>query len=216
METRFTPEAQDMLRDLYLLDPRSFQEISLKGVPTGALDTLTKALQALRPDVVKSDLEKELFDLANSWSTIKLGRLEEFAVDEEFENEDDSDADEAPELESYISNVGSDDHREHCRNCAGCVYLLLIEYNMLTNAFPTIGLAYKYLLTLSVTQVACERSFSALKVIKTHMRSRLSQFRLEAFMLMKVECELMMSIDNDKIIDKLADHSDTYKKILKY
>ncbi len=81
--------------------------------------------------------------------------------------------------------------------------------------FFAIGLAYKYLLTLSVTQVACERSFSALKVIKTHMRRRLSQVNLEALMLMKVNHDIVTSIDTDNIIDKVANHSKAYGNILK-
>ena len=36
-----------------------------------------------------------------------------------------------------------------------------------------IGLALNFLLTLSFSRVACERSFSALKVIKNHMRNTL-------------------------------------------
>ena len=43
------------------------------------------------------------------------------------------------------------------------------EYNMLTNTFKYLGSAYKHLLTLSLTQLACERSFSALKFIKANL-----------------------------------------------
>ena len=86
---------------------------------------------------------------------------------------------------------------------------------MLTNTFKYLGLAYRYLLTLSVTQVACERSFSALKFIKTHVRSRLRQDNLEGLMLMKVEHELTLAIDNEFIIDKIANHSKSYARILK-
>ena len=92
----------------------------------------------------------------------------------------------------------------------------LVEYNMLTNAFSCIGLAYKFFLTLSVTQVSCERSFSALKVIKSRIRSLLSQDHLEAFMLMKCEYEIVFNIDNNEIIDQVAEHSEVYRKNLKY
>src|SRR4029434_2809125 len=52
-----------------------------------------------------------------------------------------------------------------CKNCAICVNLLLPQYNLLTDAYHVIGLAYKFLLTLSITQVACERSFSTLTFV---------------------------------------------------
>ena len=112
----------------------------------------------------------------NKMNTIKLGRLEESIYYHREDVEKESDDEEETE---FIGGTGTEEHREHCKNCPSCVYLLLIEYNMLTNTFKYIGLAYQYLLTLSVTQVACERSFSTLKLIKTHMRNMLSQDNLE-------------------------------------
>jgi len=48
-------------------------------------------------------------------------------------------------------------------------------------------MAYKFLLTLSTTQVACERSFSTLEFVKNRLRSTIAQEHLEAFMLMATE-----------------------------
>src|SRR4029434_5427206 len=53
--------------------------------------------------------------------------------------------------------------------CAICVQILS-QYNLLTDAYHVIGLAYKFLLTLSITQVACERSFSTLTFVKNRLR----------------------------------------------
>ena len=83
----------------------------------------------------------------------------------------------------------------------------MMEYNMLTNAFQYIGLAYKYLLTLPVTQVACERAFSILKIIKTRLRNSLAQSNLESFMLMMVVLRISLTIDNEYIIDQVASSS---------
>jgi len=66
---------------------------------------------------------------------------------------------------------------------------VLQRYNLLTDSYHRIGLGHKFLLTLSVTQVACERSFSTLKFIKNRLRSTASQEHLEAFMLMAIEKE---------------------------
>lgn len=52
-----------------------------------------------------------------------------------------------------------------CKNCV-CCYQRLRWYILLTEAYHVIGLGYKFLFTLSVTQVACERSFSTLKFTK--------------------------------------------------
>ena len=102
-----------------------------------------------------------------------------------------------------------------CKNCAICVHLILSQYNLLTDAYHVIGLAYKFLLTLSITQVACERSFSTLKFVKNRLRSSLSQDNLEAFMLMCTEKEILMSISNDTvIIDKVAETSALLRRLL--
>ena len=95
-----------------------------------------------------------------------------------------------------------------------CVHLILSQYNLLTDAYHVIGLAYKFLLTLSITQVACERSFSTLTFVKNRLRSSLSQDNLEAFMLMCTEKEILMSISNDTVIDKVAETSALLRRLL--
>lgn len=87
---------------------------------------------------------------------------------------------------------------------------------MLTNAYPLIGLAYKFLLTLSVTQVACERTFSTLKCVKTRLRSTISQDHLEAFLLMSTHKDTLMDLSIDVIIDKLAETSDLMRRQLTF
>lgn len=67
-----------------------------------------------------------------------------------------------------------------------------------------IGLADKLLLTLAITQVACERSFS-IKFIN-RLRSTLSQRHLEALML--------MSLYNDTVINKVAETSALLRRSL--
>ena len=43
-----------------------------------------------------------------------------------------------------------------CKECPLCCYQMLRRYNLLTDAYQILGLGYLFLLTLSVTQVACE------------------------------------------------------------
>ena len=215
---RFTPETQDLLHDLSCLDPRSFASLLKSELPSGCMANLAKALQHCDSTITKSRLHVEIIELARVWDVMKLGRLDEYEHSpDHHDNSDKSDSDDDKnDDQKFTGNFGSAEHREHCRNCAGCVYLLLHEYNMLTNAFSCIGLAYKFLLTLSDTQVACERSFSALKIIKSRIRSVLSHDNLEAFMLMKCEYEIVFNIDNNDIIEQVAEHSQDYWSNLKY
>ena len=69
------------------------------------------------------------------------------------------------------------------------------------------------MLTLSVTQVACERTFSTLKLVKHRLRATISAKRLEASLLMSVE-EILHQIDTDSIIDRVANNSTLLRKEL--
>jgi len=77
-----------------------------------------------------------------------------------------------------------------------------------------IGLAYKLLLALPVSQATCERSFSALKRIKNRLRSTTTQEHLEAFMLMSVEKGIQAKLDNKDIIDSIAASIDLRRHLL--
>ena len=83
-----------------------------------------------------------------------------------------------------------------------------------SDAYHVIGLAYKFVLTLSVTQVACERSFSTLKYIENRLRNSLSQEHLETFMLMSTEKDISHSLDADMVIDRVAEKSKLLQKLL--
>ncbi|XP_026815253.1 zinc finger protein 2-like [Rhopalosiphum maidis] len=60
----------------------------------------------------------------------------------------------------------------------------------------TAGLNMTFL-TLPVTQIACERSFSTLKFIKNRLRNTLTYENLEAFIFMSVEKRKLASINDD-------------------
>jgi hypothetical protein len=100
--------------------------------------------------------------------------------------------------------------------CVVCCFSILMNYNLYTNAYPALYLSYKLLLTFSVTQVGCERSFSKLKYVKNYLRNSITQDHLESFILMNVEKEILTSIFPATIIDKVALNSEALKKLLLY
>ena len=59
-------------------------------------------------------------------------------------------------------------------------------------------------MTVAVTQVECERSFSLLKIIKSRLRSMLGQEQLEAFTLLSIERRILDEIPSDEVIDKFS------------
>jgi hypothetical protein len=101
-----------------------------------------------------------------------------------------------------------------CKNCVICCYNVLVKYNLFANAYPTLTIAYQYILTLPVTQVTCERSFSTLKYLKNRLRNSITNKHLESFMLMAIENKILMEIDNNIIINAVGEKSKLLSKLL--
>lgn len=104
--------------------------------------------------------------------------------------------------------------KKTCKNCILCVYLVLKKFNFHSKAYKCLYLAYKFILSLSVSQVACERSFSKLKTIKTRLRSSLSQDNLEACMMMSIEKDVLMEVNNEEVKNVLGSSNATMSKLL--
>ena len=65
--------------------------------------------------------------------------------------------------------------------------------------------AYRILLTIPVTVASAERSFSKLKLIKSYLRSTISQERLNELTILSIEKHMLEQIDfNSLIIDFLS------------
>jgi hypothetical protein len=90
----------------------------------------------------------------------------------------------------------------------------MVKYNLYSNAYPTLSIAYQYLLTLAVTQVACERSFSTLKFVKHRLRNSMTNKHLESFMLMAIEKKILCSLNNNMIVNKVCEKSKIFSKLL--
>ena len=81
----------------------------------------------------------------------------------------------------------------------------LFEYLLVNNrftTFPNIFIALRIYLTMPVTVASGERSFSKLKLIKTYLRSTISQERLNNLAMLSVETDITKTLDF-KIILKL-------------
>ena len=76
--------------------------------------------------------------------------------------------------------------------------------------------AYKVILTLSVTQVGCERTFSKLIYVKNRLRNHLSEDREDFLLLMCIEQDVLLRISNHTIIDELAKMNPEMRRLLLY
>jgi len=59
-------------------------------------------------------------------------------------------------------------------------------------------------ITLPVSTASCERSFSALRHIKTWVRNSMTNSRLSSVALLAIERERALSLNNEKVIDVFA------------
>ena len=79
-----------------------------------------------------------------------------------------------------------------------------IKENSLESTFPNLEVAIRIYLTLPVTNCTAERSFSALKRIKSEIRSTMDNKKLKSLMLLCTQSDITMKIDYGDIIDDFA------------
>jgi hypothetical protein len=67
--------------------------------------------------------------------------------------------------------------------------------------YPFANIAYRILLTVPVTVASAERSFSKLKLLKSYMRSTMTQERLSSLATIALESDILEKINHKKMIE---------------
>lgn len=80
---------------------------------------------------------------------------------------------------------------------------VLLQEN-LDLVFPNVTVALRVFLTMPLTVASAERSFSKLKLIKTYLRSNMSNDRLTQLAVISIENSVARTISFDAILDKWA------------
>lgn len=174
------------------------------------MEEVSKHIQQFDNKDTAEQLRTELQSLAGQWSTLKQSVADAYSG---CSGQNDSDSGES-ESDQEIPALPCSSSTASCKACPLCCYKVLHDLSLFTDAYKNIGLTYKLLLTLPVSQVACERSFSYLKLIKNRLRSTMTQEHLEAFMLMSVEKGVLAKLDNGNIVDAVADTSKELRRLL--
>ncbi|XP_012851359.1 PREDICTED: uncharacterized protein LOC105971058 [Erythranthe guttata] len=74
----------------------------------------------------------------------------------------------------------------------------------MNGSFPNAWVAYRILLTIPVTVAAAKRSFSKLNLIKSYLRSTMSQERLNGLAMLSIEKDLTEKLDFSSLISNFA------------
>jgi hypothetical protein len=192
--------------EINMLNPALFQEI-LESKKKICFPILTEKLKLFKQEIQVGDLESEFLNFANNWENIRNG-LD--ADTNEFGEVFDVD-----EPEDFRDETAQPETKQKCcKNCVSCAYLLIFKYNLFCTAYSNVALMYEFVLTLSITQVQCERAFSTLKFIKNRLRSMLGDENFEALLLMNIHKAVLHSIDPEKIINMLGKKSALMHKLL--
>ncbi|CAH2326701.1 zinc finger MYM-type 1-like [Pelobates cultripes] len=195
-----------LFADLACLEPNNFPEIRKSGLQERAMEEPSRLLVKFDEGATSENLPSQLANFALQWERLKTSPLEEYRIIKDIPIADQ----ESNLADTELVNKSC----KACKNCAICCYQILQRFNLLTDAYNVIGVAYKFLLTLSFTQGACERNFSTLKFIKTRLRSSLSQEHLSSLMLIATEKDILMNLDSDDIIDRVAETSHLLRNLL--
>lgn len=86
------------------------------------------------------------------------------------------------------------------KETTGLQILSYIYSNNLVELYPNLTIALRLMLTVPVTVASGERSFSRLKLSKTHLRTTMLQERLSALAQISIEHEITRSLDKDELI----------------
>lgn len=86
------------------------------------------------------------------------------------------------------------------------IYVLnFIKQHNIQELYPNVWIAFRILVTIPVTVASGERSFSKLKLIKTYLRSTVSQTRLTNLATLSIENEIAENLDFADLIRVFAD-----------
>ena len=195
LKKRFASHGE-LYKQISSFDPRRFKEV--KANPENIdLGLIARAI----PDINIIELREELVAFASSYNYLKMGLFDK-EIESENEIEFGIDSDEEECNESTASRT----KKEICKDCVSCAFKILSEFNSCSATYENLYLAYKYLMTLCITQCSCERSFSKLKIVKSRLRNSLKQCNLESLLLIAIERKIAYNLKKDKesIIDCYA------------
>ena len=80
----------------------------------------------------------------------------------------------------------------------------ILNYIKRLDSFPNTCITYRILLTIPITLASTERSFSKLKLIKSYLRSTMSQERLSGLAILSIKKKILEELEYKILISQFA------------
>lgn len=188
-----------------------------------SLEWISEKLKKFKSDISSGAIETELRDFASKWSTLKQISTD---LDQKLSFQDDCDDDIEMEEEECEENLEFDrpdicvkakkkkEPKKACTNCMSCAFYVLYHHNLHLSSYRNLYFVYKYIMTFSCTQVRCEVTFSKLTHVQCRRRNLMKSPKLNAFMMMSTEKEILQNVRNDDIVNEVAKRSNILSRKL--
>jgi hypothetical protein len=189
----------ELCQDERLKDP---EQLFRNDVFYGSLDIISNQLRH-RFEGLKKVVSS--FDILQPKTLLSLSDSELEQKADEFVNLFRSDV--SPSFVSEILSVRSALRKEieKVNTIKDLANLLVVDNSALSSSFPEVCTALMLFMTLPVTVASAERSFSKLKLIKSYLRSTMSQERLKAMAILSIEQHRARKVDFNAVIDIFAE-----------
>ncbi len=209
-EDRFNQKNLDIMSDAKICSHENLME---NDSPTRA-DHLCKNYN-LDPEAVETELKefRQIYEVMES--NIDLSDLykEEKEKKDKSRKDDqdrkDNSEDEEMQRDEYDAGTTATFIRK------GFMKHFRLLFQLSSSNFSHLFVLYKILITLAVTSCSAERAFSKEKIIKNSIHSSMLDPWLSAMMILCTEKDILDTINNEEIINRLAKKSKPYQMLLK-
>lgn len=208
LKKRFQDNTIDIAKDLALLSPKLIYAMRKElSIPTDAFSSICENYKQF---LNKDDILREYIQFIKSNAEITVSeKLPDFlhTTNSSFEEESSCD-------ESNQDNETDNDLTTKTIQYSGS---LLIMYKFfllkgLKSVFPNLYQVIQIGVTLPISSASTERSFSKLKIVKTRLRSTMTQNRLEDLLI--ISCESDISVQTENVVNNFAKRSSVLSKAL--
>ena len=104
------------------------------------------------------------------------------------------------QLNTYIENVRKDQRFQELNGLTDLARVMVKTDKHIT--FPLVYKLLKLALTLPVATASVERCFSAMKIVKTNLRNRISDHFLSNCLLGYIEKDILKTVSNESVMDR--------------